>query len=85
MNLGLKLLFGLDPLRIGLDAGHRADHLALRLIKMAHTLGAASRIDFIDLFAEINRIIRACRLADIAVNALIGDEQCHGLIVKRCR
>jgi hypothetical protein len=45
---------------------------------MAHALGALGRVDFVDFFAQINRLVRALRLAHIAVDAFVGDHQCHG-------
>jgi len=67
----------LFSLRIKRYAVNRADFLALRLLEMTYTFGALVGVDFIDLFALINRLIRALRLADVAVNALVCDHQSH--------
>jgi hypothetical protein len=45
---------------------------------MAHTLGAFGGVDFVNFFAQINRLVWALRLTHIAVDAFIGDHQCHG-------
>ena len=39
--LGHELFLAFVPLRMQLDAFHRADHLALRLVMMADAFGAA--------------------------------------------
>ena len=68
----------LDVLRIDRDARHRADLHALRFVKMADAFGAFFGVDLIDLLAQINRFVRAFGLADVAVDALVGDQQGHG-------
>jgi hypothetical protein len=45
---------------------------------MAHAFGAFRWVNFVNFFAQINRLIRALGLAHIAVDAFIGDHQCHG-------
>jgi hypothetical protein len=45
---------------------------------MPDALGALGWIDFVNLFAQINSLIRAFGLTHIAVDALVGDHQCHG-------
>ncbi len=64
-------------LRIDRDAGHGADLHALRLVKMPHAFGAFARVDFVNFFAQINRLIGALGLAHIAVDAFVGDHQSH--------
>jgi len=56
------------------DALYRAHLNALRLVEVANALGAAGRIDFVDFFAGSNRVIRAFRLANVAIDALVGNE-----------
>jgi hypothetical protein len=65
---------------LGVDgnAGHGADLHTLGLVKMAHALGALGRVDFVNFFAQINRLVRALGLTHIAVDAFVGDHQCHG-------
>ena len=74
MILGKKIVFTLDVLRIDdytfLDRAHL---LALRFVKMTYAFRAFIRINFIDFFALINCIIRAFRLADVTVNAFVGN------------
>ncbi len=59
------------------NAGHRTNLHALGLVKVADAFRALGRIDFINLRAEIDRLIRALRLAHIAVDAFVGDHQRH--------
>jgi hypothetical protein len=65
-------------LRVNGNTGHRANLYTLGLVKMPDTLGALGRVDFINLFAQINGLVRALRFAHITVDAFIGDHQCHG-------
>src|SRR5256885_12137770 len=60
------------------NAGHRADLHALGLIEMAHALRALAVLDLVVLLAHGDRIVRALGLADIAVDAFVGDHQSHG-------
>ena len=59
------------------NTGHRAHLNALRLVEMPHALCAFAGVDFINLRPQINRLVRALRLAHIAIDAFIGDHQCH--------
>ena len=45
---------------------------------MANTFGALIRIDFVNLFARENRLVRTLGFAHVAVDALVGDHQGHG-------
>ena len=63
--------------RIHRNALDRAHLHALRLIEVAHALGALGGIDLVDLRSERNRLVGALRLADIAVDALVGDQKGH--------
>jgi hypothetical protein len=74
----LQLLPGFLMVGIFGDALHRADGDALRGIEVADALGAATGIDDIDLHALGDGLIGAFRLADIAIDALVGDHQGHG-------
>ena len=78
MVFGEQLLRRLDVRRIDRDAAHRAQLHALRLVEVAHALGAALGIDLVDLLAHRDRLVGALGLADIAVDALVGDPQGHG-------
>ena len=75
--LFLQLLRRFRMLFIHQNAIYRTDLLALRLIIVAYALSTQIGIDFINFFALVNSIIRAFRLANIAVNALIGNKQRH--------
>jgi hypothetical protein len=62
-----------DTVRVFWNAVHRAYFYALWLIEMAHTLGAAIRINFIDLIAHRNGVIGALWLANITIDAFISN------------
>src|SRR5450830_850099 len=72
-----QLLVGLAPCGIERDATDRTHLLTLRFIKMPDAFSAFVRIDFVDLRPHVNRFVRALGLADVAVNAIISDHQCH--------
>src|SRR6185312_8400256 len=67
----------LDVIRIVGDAVDRADLAALRRVEMADALGAARGIDHVDLLALRDRVVRALGLANVAVDALVGDDERH--------
>jgi hypothetical protein len=75
-----KHLARLDVIGIEGDAIDRADFLALGLVEVAHALGAARGIDHVELDAHGDRLVRALRLAHVAVDALVGDLEGHGPI-----
>jgi hypothetical protein len=56
------------------DAVYRADLDALRFVIVTDALGAFSGIDFIDFCALRNRLVRTLGLADVAIDALVGDD-----------
>jgi hypothetical protein len=68
----------LNVLWVDGDACHWADLDTLRLVKMPDTLGAFGGVNFVNFLAQIDRLIRALGLAHIAVDAFVGDHQCHG-------
>src|SRR5689334_25335333 len=59
------------------NAIHRADLLALRFVIVADTLRAQVRVDHVDLFALGNGGVWALGFADVAVDAIVGDDQGH--------
>ena len=65
------------------NARHRADLHALRLVEVAHAFGALVRIDLVDLRAQVDGLVRALGLAHIAVDALVGNHQCHAEVLPR--
>ncbi|SPJ16724.1 Translation-associated GTPase (modular protein) [Burkholderiales bacterium] len=77
-ELRQQLCLGLAPVRIVRDAGNRANDLALRFGEMAHALGAAIRVDYVDLGARADGAVRTHGFAHVAIDAFIGDDQCHG-------
>ena len=56
------------------NAINRTDLPALRGIKMAYALRALVGIDLVNLNPHKNRIIRALGLADVAIDALVGNQ-----------
>src|SRR6218665_1967211 len=73
-----QLVLALDTGLVEGDAVHRADLLALRLVVVADAFGAQVGVDHVDLFALGNRGVGALGLADVAVDAVVGDLQGHG-------
>ncbi len=65
--------------RIDRYASHGTDLLALGLIEMPDALGAFIGIDLIDQGPHENGIIRTFRFADVAIDAIVGDHQGHGV------
>jgi Domain of unknown function (DUF4124) len=78
VKLGEQLRRGLDARRVDGDAGHGADLHALRLIEVAHALGAAGGVDHVNVVTHRDGLVGALGLADIAIDALVGDPQRHG-------
>jgi hypothetical protein len=64
-----------DVLRVQRNAGHGADLHALRLVEMAHAFGAFVRVDLVNFLAQVDRLVGAFGLADVAVDAFVGDHQ----------
>jgi hypothetical protein len=62
-----------DELGVDWDAGYGADLHTLGLVKVAHTFSAFMRVDLVDLFAQVNSLVRAFGLAHIAVDAFVSD------------
>jgi hypothetical protein len=69
-----QLLVAFVPQRVQRDALDGADDLALGLVEVADALRALARIDLVDHLAHRDRGVWTLRLADVAVDALIGDE-----------
>jgi hypothetical protein len=67
--------------RIDRNTRHRAHLHALRFAKMADAFGTTVRVDFIDEFAHRDSTIRALRLADVAVDTFVGDDERHAVIL----
>src|SRR6185503_17744802 len=78
-------LLRLDVGGVERDARDRAHLHALRLVEVADALGAAARLDDVDRLAGRDRAVRALRLADVAVDALVGDDQSHDVDARRRR
>src|SRR5690606_9341360 len=78
--LGHRLLSALDPAGVQRNAVHGADLLTLGLVEMADALGAQVRVDDVDFLALGDGPVRAFRFADVAVDAVVGNHQGHGLL-----
>jgi hypothetical protein len=63
--------------RVKRDAFDRAHLHALGLLKMAHAFGAPPGINDVEVRAHGNGLVGALGLADIAIDAGIGDHQGH--------
>ena len=71
------LLLALYVCRIKRAAVDRTDLLALRLVEVAHAFGAATGVYDVDFIACGDRIIGTFRLADVTVNAFVGNYEGH--------
>lgn len=69
----MQLFFGFYYIRVKRDAINRTHFLALRRVEMADTFRAKIWVNHINLFALRNGTIRALWLANIAVDALVGN------------
>src|SRR5690606_1121940 len=77
VQLGQQAFAAFRVAGVRVDALDRADHDALRFVEMADAFGAARRVDHVDGFALRDGLVRACRFADIAVDAELVDLQGH--------
>src|SRR5438067_2578703 len=77
--LGLELFARFTPLRVEGNAGDRAHLLALRFVEMADAFGAFMGIDLVKLRAHRDRFVRALGLAHVAIDAVVGNQQSHGI------
>src|SRR6187200_108399 len=75
--LGVQLFFGFHVARVIGNAVDRTHDAALRRIVVAHALSAELGIDHVDFLARSNRAVRAFGLANVAVDAFVGDDQRH--------
>lgn len=73
----MKCFPALDESRVERDTRNGTHLDALRFIKVANALRTFARIDLVDLRAEKYRLVRALRLANVAVNAFVGNHQRH--------
>lgn len=56
------------------DAGDRAQQGALRFVEVTDAFGALVGIDLVKLFAHRNRFVGALGLADVTVDAVVGNQ-----------
>jgi hypothetical protein len=78
-KLGQQLFLRFGVRRIRVDAFDRAHHHALRLVEMADAFGAQRGIDHVDVRPLRDRLVRARRFADVAVDAEFVDLQRHAV------
>jgi hypothetical protein len=76
---GPQRFLGFDVIRVKGDALHGADLNALGFVEVANAFGAFGGVDFVDVLAHVDGLVGAFGFADVAVDAFVGDEQCHVL------
>lgn len=69
-------------LRVAWNAFDRTHLLTLRLIEMADAFGAFVRVDHVDFRAHRDCVVRALGLADVTIDALVGNHQSHTSLTK---
>lgn len=74
-QLQFVVTFGVS--RVNMNARHGAHFDALWRVKVADTLGALGRRDFINDLTLINGLIRAFCFAHITIDAFVGDNKRH--------
>ena len=62
------------------NARYRAHLHALRLVKVAHAFRAFVRVNLVDFRAKVDGLVRAFRLAHIAIDAFVGNQERHGQV-----
>jgi hypothetical protein len=72
-ELGEQLILGFAVLRMEGNAADRTHLLALRLVEVADALGAFIRIDFVNFGAHVDRVVWALRLANVAIDTVVGN------------
>src|SRR5690349_6660309 len=75
--LELELRARLHHVGIHDDAVDRTHFLALRRLEVPDALRAFRRMDLVDFRSLRDRLVGALGLADVAVDALVGDEKGH--------
>jgi len=78
-KFGLQLLFGFSPCRIEGNATDWTHLLALGFAMVTDTFGASMRVDLINFRPHENRIVGTLGFAHIAIDAIVGNHQCHGV------
>ena len=69
---------GFPAFRIDQNAFDRTDFYALGRLKVAYAFRAAGRINNVELLSLKDRFVRAFGLADITIDAFVGNQQGHG-------
>ena len=68
-----------DKRRVHRNTRDRTDLHTLRLVEVSDAFSTLVRIDFIYFRPKENRVVRALWLTNIAIDALIGNDQSHGM------
>ena len=75
--LRLQLLARFNVIWVKWDARHWAHNLTLRLVIMPDAFCAQIGVDFINVRAHVNGLIRTFGFAHIAIDAFVGDDERH--------
>ena len=84
MELRFHRIPGLLVIGIGDDAIDRAHLHALRLVEVPDALRALERVDNVAVLTRRDRLVRALRFAQVAVDAIRIDQQCHLFLRNAC-
>lgn len=71
--------------RVNRNAINRTNLDALAGAEVADAFGAAGRIDLVYQRSLINRIVGTFGLANVAINAFVGNDKCHGVSARLWR
>ena len=70
-ELRMKFVLRFSKIEVERDAINRADFHALGSIKMSNAFGTFVRVNFVNLDALKNGVVRALRLANVTIDALV--------------
>lgn len=79
----VELDLGFDVIWVVWNAFYRADDLALGFVVMTDAFGTKVGVDDVNFSPHRNRIVWAFGFAHIAVDAVVGDNQCHNVPMKK--
>lgn len=72
----LRLVFNVR--RVFGNAFHRANNHTLGFVEVPYAFSALVGVNFINFFTHVNCAVRTLWLANVTIDAFIGDDQCHG-------
>ena len=76
-ELRMKFVLRFNKIDVEWYAINRAYLHALGRIKMSHAFGTFVRVNFVNLDALKNGVVRAFRLANVAIDALVSNFKCQ--------